>query len=94
VDPPCRRISGRRKRPIERRAQVVDLTPVVDRPLRRGSRLQFGLGLLEKIPVILGVAAREPFAFPALAELFDRVGPRHVEQAVARDAAVNLRHDQ
>jgi hypothetical protein len=44
--------------------------------------------------VIFGVAAREPFAFPALAELFDRVRLRRIEQAVARDGAVDFRCDQ
>jgi hypothetical protein len=40
------------------------------------------------------VATRDPFAFVALLELFDRIGPRFIEQAVAHDAAVNLRRDE
>jgi hypothetical protein len=40
------------------------------------------------------MTAREPLAFAAFGELFERIGPRCVEQAVARDGAVELRRDQ
>jgi len=91
---PDRRITGRRKRPIEGRAEVVDPGSVIGQPFGPRPCLRLDFGPLEKIPVIFGVATCEPFAFPAFAELFERVGPRRVEQAVARDAAVNLRRGQ
>ena len=48
---------------------------------------------LEQSAVKFGVAAREPFAVAALAELLEREGPRRIEQAVARDFPLGLRRD-
>jgi hypothetical protein len=52
------------------------------------------VGPLEEIAVIFGMVARDRFQLAAVAELFERVGPRRVKQAVARDGAVDLRRDE
>jgi hypothetical protein len=44
---PDRCIAARRKRPVERRAQIVDLAPVIAQPFGRGPPLPFGFGPLE-----------------------------------------------
>jgi hypothetical protein len=65
-----RGVTDRRKGPIKRRAQIVDLTAVIAQPFACGPSLPFDFGPLEQTPVIFGVAAREPLAFAALAQLF------------------------
>ena len=40
------------------------------------------------------MATSEPIAFPTLAELFERVGPNLIEQAIARDNGLGLGRDQ
>src|ERR1700730_4277246 len=82
------------KGPVERGAQVVDLAPIIGQPFGGGARLQFGLGPLEQVAVIFGVAARDRFELTALAELFERISPRRVEQAVARYGGVGLGCDE
>jgi len=63
---PDRSIAAWRKGPVERRAQIVDFAPVFGQPLSRRSHFRCGLGALEKIAVVLGVASRDPFAIAAL----------------------------
>ena len=43
---------------------------------------------------IFGMAVRDRSQLAALGELFERVGPRRVEQLVRRDGAVDRRRDQ
>ena len=43
---------------------------------------------------MFGVAPRELFAFAVLVELFEGIGARRFQQAVARDPGVELRGDQ
>src|SRR5271163_2831786 len=51
------------------------MRPVIGRPFGCWPRLPFGLRPLEDFAVISGVTTRDPFALPALVELFDRIGP-------------------
>ena len=63
---PDRRFAAGRKGPVERRAQIVDFAPVFGQPLDRRPHFRCGLGALEKIAVVLGVASRDPFALSAV----------------------------
>ena len=89
-----RGVTARRKRPVERRAQIVDLAAVIAQPFGRGPRLPFDFGPLEQTAVIFGVAAREPLAFAALAQLFQSVGTRRVKQAVISHVAADVGRNQ
>ena len=91
---PIDRIAARRKGPVERRAQIVDFPGVIGQPFARRPRRRFTFGALEKIAVVLGVAARDPFALAALVELLDRVGAGRVEQPEPRFGAADIRDDQ
>jgi len=92
----CRaaRITGWRKRPVERRAQIVTTPPVIGQPFCCWPRFPFGFGPLEEVSVKFGVATRDRVQLAALGKLFERVGPRRVEQPVSLDAAVGFRQNQ
>src|SRR6266542_669913 len=75
-------IAARRKGPVEGRAQVVDVQPVRSEPLDGGPGLQLGLGMLEEVAIVLGVASREVVEFDAFDELLARVGARRLEQTI------------
>src|SRR6202007_2631494 len=77
-----RRITARRKGPVQRRAQIVYPAPVGGQPFGGGARLQFDFGPLEEIPTVFGVASGELFEFAALREFLERVGPRRLEQPI------------
>ena len=52
----------RRKRPIERRPQIVDFLGIVGQPFVTWPRRRFTVRALEQLTVILGVTARDQFA--------------------------------
>ena len=87
-------IAARRKGPVEGRAQVVDVRPVGSQPLGGGPRLQFGLGMLEEVSIVLGVASRDVVEFGASGELLARVGARRLEQPVVHDRAADVRRQE
>ena len=89
-----RRVAARRKGPVQRRPHVVDLAAVRGQPFGGGPRLPFGLGPLEEIPKVFGVASGHLVEFAAVGELLERVGPRRLEQPIARDCARDIRRDQ
>ena len=91
---PDRSIAAWRKGPVERRAQIVDFPSVIGQPFVRRPRRRFTLSALEKIAVVLGVAARDPFALAALVKLLDRVGAGGVEQPEPRSGAADIGDDQ
>src|SRR5258705_4463587 len=53
---PDRSIAAWRKRPVERRAQIVDFPSVIGQPFVRRARRRFTLTALEKITVVFVVA--------------------------------------
>src|SRR6202040_901962 len=77
---PDRSIATWQKGPVQRRAQIVDFGGIIREPFVRGPRRRFALGALEKIAVVLGVTAREPFALAAPRNLLNRVGTGGVKQ--------------
>src|SRR6266550_5615324 len=76
---PDRSIAAWRKGPGERRAQIVYFPSVIGQPFVGRPRRRVTFSALEKITVVLGVAARDSLAFAALVELLDRVGAGRVE---------------
>src|SRR6266700_7032718 len=80
-------ITARRERPVEGRAQVVEVGPVRNEPLGGGPRLQLGLGMLKELPIELGVASCEVVDFGCLEELLTSIGARRLEQTIAHDRA-------
>ena len=89
-----RGISARRERPIERRAQVVDVASIDGQPVGGGPRLPFRLGALEQIPVILGMAPREPLELAALDEFLACVRARRLEEPIGHDRPADVRRHQ
>jgi len=89
-----RRITARRKGPVQRRAQIVDPAAVSGQPFGGGSCLQFGFGPLEKIPIVFGVTSRDLLEFAALREFLERVGPRRLEQPIPPRCATEIRREE
>ncbi len=87
-------VTAWREGPIERRAQIVNLTPVVAEPFGREVRVQFSFGQFEETPVIFRVATREPFAFAGFSELLKHVGASRIEQPVAPTGSADLCHNE
>src|SRR5262245_30018352 len=83
-------IPARRKGPVEGRAQVVDVGPVRHQPLGDRPRLQLGLGLLEKVAIVLGVASRDDLDFRPLDELLTRVRAGRLEEAIRYHRAADI----
>src|SRR5580693_8381766 len=81
---PDRSIAVWRKGPIERGAQIVDFTDVIGQPFVSRPCRRFTLSALEKITVILGVAARELSPLFARVDLLDRIGACRIEQPEPR----------
>ena len=76
---PDRRVATRRERPVQRRSQVVDLPAVGGQPVDGGARLQFGLGSLEEVPEVFGVASGHRVELAVFGEFLERVSPRRLE---------------
>src|SRR5213076_1948781 len=72
-------IAAWREGPVERRAQIIDFRGVIREPFVRRPFRRLSLGALEKIEVILGVAARDLFALTAHVKLLDCIGASCVE---------------
>jgi len=89
-----RALTANRADPNHRRAQIVDMAPVLIKPSGCGPPLAFAFGPLEQLPVVLRVGAREPSALTAFAELFARIGARRVEQAIAPNGTLDFRRDE
>ena len=70
------------------------MTRVLGEPSGRPTCFQFGFGPLEQVPIILGVAAREPFALAAHAKLLDCVRAGRVKQPEPRFGAADIRDNQ
>jgi hypothetical protein len=68
---PDRVVAAGPKCPFERRAQIVDFPSVIGQPFAGRPRRRFTFGAFEKIAVVLGVAARDPFAVAAAGEFLD-----------------------
>src|SRR5580704_13713883 len=69
------RITGRRKAPVDRRANVVELPSSIGQPSAGWRRQGLPSGLTEKIAIVLGMAARDPFALAADIQLLEHIGP-------------------
>src|SRR6202030_3669397 len=78
----------------ERRAQIVDLAPAIAQPFGTGPYLPFGFGPLEEIAIILRVKRSDSFGLAALAQLFQSVGARRVEQAMIGNVAADVGRNQ
>src|SRR5271166_4700568 len=77
------RVTGLCKGPVERCSNVVDLLSGVSQPSIRRSCHGLSFQALEKISVVLGMAARDTFALAALVKLLQRVRAYRVEQPPA-----------
>jgi hypothetical protein len=88
-----RRVTTRRKSPVERRPQIVDSASVIGQPLSGGPHLHLGFGPLEEVAVIFGVATRDCFQLAAFGKLLEAVGAHRVEQTITYDSAF-LRRDE
>jgi hypothetical protein len=69
----------RRKRPVKRRADVVDLVAIDSQPFGGGPRFPLGFGALEQISVIFGMASFEVVKLAALPEFRKRVRARRLK---------------
>jgi hypothetical protein len=49
---------------------------------------------LETVAVVLGMAARDPFALAARIKLLELIGPGRIEQSKPRIGAADIHHDQ
>jgi hypothetical protein len=65
------------------------LAPVIGQPFGRRPRFPFGFGPLEELAIVFRVTARELLALAGFAELVERISAGRVEQAVARNGAVD-----
>src|SRR5262249_3179865 len=74
-------VTPRREGPVQRGANVVEMTAVHGQPLERRP-VPFGLGSLEDDLVVSGMAPGHLVELPAGGELLERVDPRGPEQAV------------
>ena len=73
---------------------VIDVGPVRREPLGGGPRLELGVGMLEEVSIVLGVASRDVVEFGASDELLARVGARRLQQAVVHDLAADIRRQK
>src|SRR6267142_4837172 len=87
-------IAAPREGPVEGRAQVISVGSVYREPLGGGPRLYFGVGMLEEVSIVLGVASREVVQFGALDELLARVGARRLEQTIVQARAADIRRHE
>src|SRR5580700_7882354 len=89
-----RRVTARRKGPVERGTQIVDPPGVFAEPFGRGSNPPFRFGPLEQVPIVFRVAPCDPFSFSVLAKLFERVSTCGIEQSITRDGTLDVAHNQ
>src|ERR1700722_10685636 len=68
---------------------TIDCYPFFDR-----LRLPFGFGLLEEVPQVFEVTARDSIKLAALAEFFQRIRTRGIEQPVHRFRGADVSHDE
>ncbi len=72
---PDRCIPRPEKTQVERRAQIVNLAPVISQPFGRGPSLPFARPL-EQIAIMPGMTAPDRLQLATFAEFFERAGPR------------------
>ena len=82
------------ERPVECRAQVIELGPVRGEPFARRLRPPLSVSALKEIAVVLGVAPPEALDLTALGELLPGVCARRLEQAIPRDGAADIDRDE
>src|ERR1700721_2471973 len=82
-------VTLRRKGPVERRANVVDFLSGVGQPSTWRWRHGPSFRASEEIAVVLGMAARDPFALVARIKLLEHIGPGRIEQPEPRPGAAD-----
>ena len=88
------RLCVRRKCPIERRPNVIDVVPVIGQHIECGTRLPFGLGPLEDVTIIFRVPLSDGSKLAGMGQLFQSVSARRIEQAMMGRIATDIGRDQ
>jgi len=86
-----RGVTGRRKRPLQRCAQIVDPWDMVRQPFVGWPRLRLRLGAFKNIQITSGVASCHRVKLTSLDELLEGISPGRFEQPIACHRAADVR---